>query len=107
MDRTENYKQVLTKVIHEYEQHPPSVGEMHMWSVCDDHQGHYSLFYAGWNEGKRTQGTPFFARVADGEIHIEHDGLGHGITQRLVAAGVTREDIVLAFAKPPVPEPVG
>ena len=38
--------------------------------------------------------------IKDGKIWIQHDGTEEGIANRLVAAGVPKNDIVLGFQSP-------
>jgi hypothetical protein len=63
-------------------------------------QGYYQLMSVGWHGQHRIHGCPLQVDVKNGKIWIQHDGTEEGIANRLVAAGVPKEDIVLAFQSP-------
>jgi hypothetical protein len=63
-------------------------------------QGHYQLMSVGWHCQHRIHGCPLHVDVKNGKIWIRHDGTEERIANRLVAAGVPKEDIVLAFQSP-------
>lgn len=55
----------------------------------------------GWTKDEeRIDGITFFARIRNGKFLIEEDWTEDGIATELVAAGVPKEDIVLAFHEP-------
>ena len=62
--------------------------------------GHYQLMNVGWHGQHRIHGCVLHVDIKGGKIWIQHDGTEEGIANRLVAAGVPRDDIVLAFHSP-------
>jgi hypothetical protein len=48
----------------------------------------------------RYHAVVFHLRIWNGKIWIEWDGTEPGITQYLLEAGISKEDIVLAFYRP-------
>ena len=54
----------------------------------------------GWNGQHRIHGSLLHVDIKNGKIWIQHDGTEEGIANRLVAAGVPKDDIVLAFQSP-------
>ncbi len=68
--------------------------------VLDEEQDCYVLADLGWTQTGRVAATPVFLRLRDGKIWVEVDMLEEGITKDLLAAGVPKEDIVLAFHHP-------
>jgi hypothetical protein len=54
----------------------------------------------GWRKHKRVRDTYLVVRIKNGKIWIEDDGTEEGIANKLVAAGVPKSDIVLAFQHP-------
>jgi hypothetical protein len=69
-------------------------------AIIDEERGHYLLHTVGWVGKKRVLSTHLYVRVVDNKIWVEVDWLENGITPDLLAAGVPREDIVLAFHHP-------
>jgi len=74
--------------------------------VSEDHS-RYLLITEGWSGKKRIHVLIFDAEIRNDKIWLHHDGLDHGITHELVAAGVPKEHIVLAFHPPHVREHTG
>ena len=68
--------------------------------VVDDEHGQYLWMRYGWAQGNRVRAIPVYAHISDGKIWIEEDWTEAGIATELVAAGVPKEDIVLAFHSP-------
>jgi hypothetical protein len=68
--------------------------------IFDDTNDHYELIYAGWNGPYRIHGSVVHIDIRQEKIWIQHDGTEESIAEELVAAGVPRDRIVLAF-KPP------
>lgn len=68
--------------------------------VFDEARDHYLLLKFGWPRGKYAHYTRIHARLHNGKIWIESDLTEEGLATQLVAAGVPKEDIVLAFNAP-------
>jgi hypothetical protein len=62
----------------------------------------YLIIDEGWIDQKRIHALIFDAEIRNNKIWLHHDGLDHGITDELVAAGVPKAQIVLAFHPPQV-----
>jgi len=69
-------------------------------TVFDEKQGHYFVHTIGWRDIERIWTTSLYIRLADDKIWIEIDWTEEGFANELLAAGVPREDIVLAFHHP-------
>ncbi|MFM7427417.1 MAG: XisI protein [Elainella sp.] len=74
--------------------------------ISDDHS-RYLIITEGWSGKKRIHSLIFDAEIRDSKIWLHHDGLDHGITDELVAAGVPKDQIVLAFHPPHVRQHTG
>jgi hypothetical protein len=59
------------------------------FALLDDEQGYYAVNTVSYPERKRPMGVMVMARVVDGQVIIEVD--------ELVAAGIPRERIILAY----------
>lgn len=99
-----SYAQILKDIISRYAQHKPGHGRIEAFAVFDDQRQHYCLVDAGWNLGKRVHAMIFFARIVDGKVRLEWDGLHYGITDELIQAGVPEADIIHAWMEPCPPE---
>lgn len=68
--------------------------------IVDEAKDHYEPIFTGWSGPYRINGSVLHFDIRDGKIWIESDGTEEGIANRLVAAGLPKDRIVLAF-KPP------
>jgi hypothetical protein len=70
-------------------------------AIFDPERDHYQLVNVGWKpNGDRNYGCILHLDIKDGKIWVQHDGTEDGITDALLALGVPKEDIVLAFHTP-------
>jgi serine/threonine protein kinase len=76
--------------------------EYEVQTLFDQEHDHYQLLYVGWRGTRRDFGCILHLDIKDGKIWIQHDGTETGIANQLVALGVPRQDIVLAFHEPEV-----
>lgn len=68
--------------------------------IVDEMSDQYVLCSVGWHDGKRVRYTTLHVRICQDKIWVEEDWTEEGIATDLVAAGVPKEDIVLAFTPP-------
>lgn len=94
------YRELVEGILREYGSYKPSYGDVEVEVIIDPSIGHYQLMTVGWHGQHRVHGCIVHVDIKDGKIWIQHDGTEEGIANRLVAAGVPREDIVLAFHTP-------
>lgn len=102
MDRPADYRHTLIRLMQEHERAgrasaPPGVETA---LLADPADGRCLLLRTGWHRGRRVRETYLHARVRDGKVWIEEDGTEVGLANELVAAGVPKHDIVLAFHPP-------
>jgi hypothetical protein len=96
MDRVDTYRQIVRKLLKDYAD-PPSNGDIRSEVVIDTDTDHYELIYVGWDRHRRIHGPVLHLDIIDGKIWIQHDGTDRPVAFELQAAGVPKEDIVLAF----------
>jgi hypothetical protein len=94
------YRELVEGIIEEYASYKPSYGDIENETIFVPSKGHYELMTVGWHGQHRVHGCILHVDIKGGKIWIQHDGTEEGIANRLVAAGVPREDIVLAFHSP-------
>ncbi|WP_293067294.1 MULTISPECIES: XisI protein [unclassified Moorena] len=68
---------------------------------------HFMLLHEGWENHCRVYGTIVHAEIRDSKIWIHYDGIEDGITDELVATGVPKDRIVLAFHPPDIRQYTG
>jgi hypothetical protein len=99
MDKIARYQQLVEDILREYGSYKP-LGDVEVEIITDAAKGHYQLMTVGWHGQQRIHGCQMHVDIRGGKIWIQHDGTEEGIANRLVEAGVPREDIVLGFHTP-------
>lgn len=97
MDTIERYRNVIKDIIRGHIQDTPSVGEVEVEVVFDDAQDHYELIHTGWTGNHRIQGAVIHIDIRNDKIWIQFDGTADGVATELVAAGIPKDRIVLAW----------
>ena len=100
MEKLERYREYIQKIIAEYGSHKTSYSDIDVQTIFDTERDHYQLVYAGWHKKRRAYGCVLHLDIKDGKIWIQHDGTEIGIANELLALGVPKQDIVLAFQSP-------
>jgi hypothetical protein len=99
-DCNNRYREIIELILVEYTKIPYAYGDIQTEAVFDRRRDRYLLMNVGWDRGQRVHGCLVHVDLIDGKFWIQRDGTEHGIAKELVAAGVPKEQIVLAF-KPP------
>ena len=103
MDKLAKYRTVIKQLLTDYRNliNRSSVPEgVETDVVFDEERDHYLLLNVGWPDRRRFRGTTLYLRLRNGKIWVEEDWLEEGIVKDLLAAGIPKEDIVLAFQHP-------
>ncbi len=100
MDTLMHYRHHIQQLLDEYGTYKPSYGEVEVEHIVDPIHDHYQLMTVGWNGQQRIHGCLVHIDIKNGKIWIQHDGTEEGIANRLVEAGIPKEDVVLAFHAP-------
>ncbi len=97
MEKLARYRTILKRVVEEAAQYPPSNGAIEAIPVCDEARNQYQLLHLGWNDLGRVFVVVCHLRLRKDKVWIERDGTADGLATTLLAAGIPREDVVLAF----------
>jgi XisI protein len=97
-----HFRKVIRELITEYSHHKPACGDVQIEVIFDEAQDHYELIHSGWNGIYRIHGSVLHVDIRNGKVWIQHDGTEAGIAEKLVAAGIPRDRIVLAFKSPSI-----
>jgi ketopantoate reductase len=100
MAEVASYTDIVKRIIRDYAEMKPSLGEVEVEMIFDDAGEHYELMYSGWINRERIHGSVIHVDIRGGKVWIQHDGTEQGIAGDLVEAGVPRDHIVLAFHPP-------
>jgi hypothetical protein len=97
MDRIEQYRLIVRRLIEEYASYKPSHGQIETEAIIDRDKDHYEVMHVGWDRKRRVHGSVVHIDLIDGKVWIQYDGTTRPVAEELVAAGIPRNDIVLAF----------
>ncbi|MEZ4869804.1 MAG: XisI protein [Caldilineaceae bacterium] len=104
MDRIARYRKIIQEILanqaKEMEQQPVTGVDTEL--IIDETHDNYMLSPVGWSPQGRVHGATLYVRIRNGKFWIEEDWTEEGIASHLLAAGVPKEDIVLAFHAPEV-----
>ena len=101
MDKLENYRNLIEKILTEHASQPYSYGNIKSQTVFDRQRDQYLLVDVGWNNKRfRVHGALVHVEIIDGKFWIQYDGIEGGIAEELERAGVPKSDIVLAWHEP-------
>ena len=100
MDKLKRYRAVIKDILSAHVDCRRPDAEVERFMIADEERDHYLLFSLGWSERRRVRNFNVYVRIRDGKFWIEHDLTEDGIATELLDAGVTKENIVLAFHAP-------
>jgi ketopantoate reductase len=107
MEDLNQWRKILESVLQYYAELPYPYTDVRTYVVVSRDGSHFFLIHEGWQGNKRIHGMVVHAEIRDGKIWIHYDGIESSITEELVAAGVPKDRIVLAFHPPYVREHTG
>lgn len=98
MDRIENHRRILEKIVKRHAKFQPANGNIQTHAVCDAETGDYMVVDSGWNEkGRRIYDVVIHFRLQDNQVFIERDNTDAEIVRELIADGIKKDDIILAY----------
>jgi len=97
MDKLEKYRILIKDIVCESAKFPPSHGQIEVLTIFDDERQSYQLMFVGWDGPRRVHSSVIHIRLHHNKIWIEWDGTEESVAGMLVAAGVPKDEIVLAF----------
>jgi XisI protein len=93
----DRWRNTLEAILQHYADIPYRYGEVSTYLVVSRDLNHYMLIQEGWEKTHRIHGTIVHAEIRNNKIWIHYDGIEDSITEELVATGVPKDHIVLAF----------
>ncbi|BAY92911.1 MULTISPECIES: XisI protein [unclassified Tolypothrix] len=102
MDKLERYQAIIVKLLQEYASIPYSYGDLERRFIISEDHNNYLLITLGWQNYQRVHGCLIHLEIINDKVWIHRDGTEDGIANDLVASGIPKADIVLAFHHPEV-----
>ncbi len=104
MDTRNNYRKLIKKIINSYTEIPYKDSGIKFETVFDTEQDRYLLMLVGSEQvnypfptTKRVHGCLIHIDLIDDKFWIQRDGTEEGVAVDLLAAGIPKSKIVLAF----------
>jgi len=94
-----NYSEIVKRILKSHSENN-SNNNTEVQLIFDIQNHHYLVFHLGWEDLKRVYGCVIHIDIKDDKIWIQRDNTEVGIANELLAAGVLKQDIVLAFHAP-------
>lgn len=96
------YREIIKNVLDDYMKLliGRSQSDIDTFAIIDDTNDHYLIQVLGWDEIRKIWETSVYVRIFNNKFWIEVDWTEMGVGNDLIAAGVPKEDIVLAFHHP-------
>jgi hypothetical protein len=102
MDKLEGYRQIIRSVLAPYTKITYANVPVRNIAVFDDQHGQYLIMSDGWHGVRHLHGCLIHIEIIDELLWVQRDGTEDGITDELVSAGISKQDIVLGFQEPSV-----
>lgn len=100
MEKVERYRKLVQALLQTYSDIKSSNEDVEAEAIFDPQRDRYQIVHVGWANKRRIYGCILHLDIKNEKIWIQHDGTEGGIANELVAHGVPKEDIVLAFHSP-------
>jgi len=97
MDTLTEYRQIIEQTLDYYVKIKYSHGEIQNEAVFDQKNDRYLVISNGWDGYKRIHGVLIHLDIIDCKVWVQRDGTEEGIANDLIAAGIPKDKIVLAF----------
>jgi XisI protein len=103
MDKIALYREIIKKSLTTRAESRSPQDPVTSQTIFDLQNDHYQMVNLGWKNGStRIYGCAIHIDIIDGKIWVQQDGTEDAIADQLVAEGVPKQDIVLAYQAPHV-----
>jgi hypothetical protein len=102
MDRIDKYRDILHQLLSENALLMNKSERITSTVIVSEDRNHFMVINEGWEGKRRIHSLVFHAEIRSGKLWIHHDGIDRGIIEDLVAAGIPKDHIVLAFHSPEI-----
>jgi XisI protein len=98
----EEWRHAIDRILSDYMHCLNLDDAIRVYLITSQDRNHFMLMHEGWLGHERLHGAIVHVEIRDDKIWIHFDGSEEGITDELVASGVPKDRIVLAFHAPDV-----
>ena len=108
MDTQLEYQSIIKCVLQNHADYRAALTDGYTSQVIfDDERGQYLVLDMGWNGDQYLHATPIHISLIGDKVWVQYDDTEEGVATDLMAAGVSKEDIVLGFRHPKIRQHTG
>jgi XisI protein len=108
MDTRLKYQSIVKEVLQNHADYRAMLPDSYTSQpIFDDERGQYLVLDMGWHGDKYLHATPIHISLIDDKVWVQYDDTEEGVATDLMAAGVSKEDIVLGFRHPRIRQHTG
>jgi hypothetical protein len=107
MDNLNHYRQIIRNILKPYTEITYANVEVRNRAAFDSENDQYLIISEGWNGLQHLHSVLIHIEIINAKIWVQYDGTEDGVTEELLAAGLSKQDIVLGFHEPEVRQHTG
>lgn len=108
MDTQLKYRSIIKSILQNHADYRSTLPDGYMSHVIfDDDRGQYLVVDLGWQGDQYLHATPIHLSLIGDKVWVQWDDTEEGVATDLVAAGVSKDDIVLGFRHPKIRQHTG
>jgi hypothetical protein len=101
MDTMIDYKKIIYEVVEYVYSLCPSSNDIDVQKIIDDTNGHYLLYFVGWQGTDWVYGSFLHIDIKqNGRIWLQHDGTDLKIAEEFIVRGIPKNNIVVDLQPP-------
>ena len=97
MDNLDSSRKIIIESLRYYANLCYATGEVNRLLIIDKDSDNYLILLEGQENRERVHGCLVHLQIIENKIWIQRDGIEEGIATDLLAAGIPKNQIVLAF----------
>ena len=108
MDTRLKYQSIIKRVLQSHADYRATLPDDYTsQAIFDDERGQHLVLDSGWNGNQYLHATPIHISLIGDRVWIQYDDTEEGVATDLMAAGVSKDDIVLGFRHPKIRQHIG
>lgn len=108
MDTRLKYQSIVKQVLQNHADYRATLPDSYTSQpIFDDERGQYLVLDMGWHGDQYLHATPIHISLINDKVWVQYDDTEEGVVTDLMAAGVSKEDIVLGFRHPKIRQHTG
>jgi len=108
MDTRLRYHNIIKSILQNHADYRASLPDGYTSQVVfDDERGQYLALDMGWHGDRYLHATPIHLSLVGDKVWVQFDDTEEGVATDLMAAGVSKKDIVLGFRHPRIRQHTG